>query len=258
MSLTFGTGPLSPSAGARNFPIPDRAVFVQPWGRRLRAVLAGQPLFDTEHAQLLHQTGRLPAVWIPLADVDRAMLRPHGEHRGAATWDVAAGEHIAEGAVTAWRATAGDGPDLTDHVTVEFGAMDRWFDEDEPVYAHLKDPYHRVDVRAAARHVVIRHRGETVAETRRPKLLFETGLPTRYYLPVADVRLETLALSETISECPYKGDGQHWHLTVGGETVADAAWSLPHPLAEALTATDHICFYPDKVETLVDGAPVTA
>lgn len=92
-----------------------------------------------------------------------------------------------------------------------------------------------------------------VAESRRPKLLFETSNPIRYYLPFADVRIDLLERSDTVSECPYKGDGQHWHLAVGEGRIDDAAWSLPHPLPEGFAAADHICFYPEKVDTLVDG-----
>lgn len=133
--------------------------------------------------------------------------------------------------------------------------MDRWFEEDEPVYAHVRDPYHRVDVRASSRHVVVRHRGRVVVESVRPKRLFETGNPTRHYLPFADVRLDLLERSDTVSECPYKGDGQHWHLVVDGDRVENTAWSLPHPLPEGLAAAEHLCFYPGKVEVVVDGEP---
>jgi len=88
-------------------------------------------------------------------------------------------------------------------------------------------------------------------------LLFETSNPVRFYVPFDDVRIELLARSETVSECPYKGDGQHWHLRVDGEVVRDAAWSLPHPLAEGMAAAEHVCFYPAKVETEADGEHVT-
>jgi len=84
-------------------------------------------------------------------------------------------------------------------------------------------------------------------------MLFETSLPARFYVPFADVRIDLLERSETVSECPYKGDGQHWHLRVAGTTAGDAAWSLPHPLPEGLAAAEHVCFYPDKVEVEVDG-----
>lgn len=121
----------------------------------------------------------------------------------------------------------------------------------------LRDPYHRVDVRASSRHVVVRHRAQVIADSRRPKLLFETGVPIRYYLPFADVRSDLLLLSNTVSECPYKGDGQHWHLVHGTERVGNAAWSLPHPLPEGLAAAEHVCFYPDKVDVQVDENIVT-
>jgi uncharacterized protein (DUF427 family) len=84
-------------------------------------------------------------------------------------------------------------------------------------------------------------------------MLFETGQPPRYYLPWADVRLGMLDLSDTVSECPYKGDGQHWNLNTAGGHLADAAWSLPHPLPEGIAVAEHICFYPDKVKVTVDA-----
>ncbi len=114
-------------------------------------------------------------------------------------------------------------------------------------------------MRASSRHVVVRHDGQVVAESHRPELLFETGLPVRYYLPPADVRTERLARSETVSDCPYKGPGQHWHLAGGdGALVEDAAWSLPFPLPEGLAAGQHLCFYPDKVNVEVDGERLVA
>ena len=87
--------------------------------------------------------------------------------------------------------------------------------------------------------------------------LFETGNPTRYYLPFADIDLGRLELSDTVSECPYKGDGQHWHLITDGEPVPDVAWSLPHPLPEGFAAAEHLCFYPNKVDLEVDGEHIT-
>jgi len=126
--------------------------------------------------------------------------------------------------------------------------MDRWFEEDEPVYANPPRP-----APPRRRPVVIapRHRPA------RPKLLFETGNPVRYYLPFADVDLALLTRSDTISECPYQGDGQRWHLTVDGERIPDAAWSLPHPLPEDIPATEHICIYPSKAYTEADGEHIT-
>ena len=259
MSLTFGAGPLSKTHGPTSFLVPERATFAHPWGRRLRTVFGGETVFDTERAMVLHEAGKLPVHWLPREDVREDVLRPIGADPDQATaWDVVVGDRTAERAVKAYRPNGADAPDLGGYLTVTFGAMDRWFDEDDPVYGHLKDPYHRVDVCSSSRHVIVRRNGQTIAETHRPALLFETGLPTMYYLPFADVRLELLSLSETVSECPYKGDGQHWHLTVGGERTEDAAWSLPHPLPEGFAAAEHVCFYADKVDVTVDGERVTA
>ena len=132
-------------------------------------------------------------------------------------------------------------------------AMDEWFEEDDPIHGHPRDPYHRVDVRSSSRRVVIRRDGEVIADSSRPKLVFETGNPIRYYLPLADVRIELLSKSDYVSACPYKGDGQHWHLSSNGNAVENVAWSLPHPLPEGLAAVDHVCFYPKKIEVEVDG-----
>lgn len=90
-------------------------------------------------------------------------------------------------------------------------AMDQWFEDDDPVYATPRDPYHRVDVRSSSRHVIVRHQGHVAAESSRPKRLFETGNPIRYYLPLADVRTGLFSKSDYVSACTYKGDGQHWH-----------------------------------------------
>lgn len=259
MSLTFGAGPLSKTHGQTNFFVPERAAFAEAWGRRLRAVFGGETVFDTERAMVLHETGKLPAHRIPREDVREDLLRATGADSDHPTsWDVVVGERVAARAVKAYRPHGADAPDLSGYLTMTFDAMDRWFDEDDPVYAHLKDAYHRVDVRSSSRHVVVRQHGQTIAESHRPALLFETGLPARYYLPFADVRLELLSLSETISECPHKGDGQHWHLTVDSQRTEDAAWSLPHPLPEGFAAAEHVCFYADKVEVEVDGVRITA
>lgn len=142
-------------------------------------------------------------------------------------------------------------------VVIDYAVIDRWFEEDDPIYAHPRDPYHRVDVRSASRHVTVRYGGQIIAESHRPKLLFETSNPIRYYLPFADVRIDLLQLSDTVSECPYKGDGQHWHLRTGSAQVDDVGWSLPHPLPEGIAAAEHICFYPGEVDIDVDGQAIT-
>lgn len=257
MSLTVGTGPFGPRRGTLMAgDLPDHVLYWEAWPRRMRAMFGGATVLDTRSGMLLHETGKLAEHYYPMDQIRPDYIEPsdhrgHDEHKGESRhWHLRVGDHFAENAVTEYLSPPGL---LTDWVTIEFSAMDRWFEEDEPIYAHPRDPYHRVDVRASSRHVVVRHGDVVVADSTRPRMLFETSTPVRYYLPFDDVRIDLLERSDTISECPYKGDGQHWHLHVDGQQVDDAAWSLPHPLPEGFAAAEHVCFYPDKVSVEVDG-----
>jgi uncharacterized protein (DUF427 family) len=114
----------------------------------------------------------------------------------------------------------GDSPitELRDLVRFDSEAMDAWYEEDEPVYVHPRDPHTRVDILASSRHVRVEIAGVTVADSPRPRLLFETGLPTRYYLPRTDVRMDLLEHSETVTRCPYKGQTEHFAARIGGRS----------------------------------------
>lgn len=133
--------------------------------------------------------------------------------------------------------------------------MDAWFEEDDEVYVHPRDPYKRVDVLHSSRHVRVVVLGELVAETRRPSLLFETGLPTRYYVPKADVRMDRLVPSETETRCPYKGLATYHSVRVGATVVGDVAWCYRHPIPECSKIENLVCFFNERVDALyVDGA----
>jgi uncharacterized protein (DUF427 family) len=131
--------------------------------------------------------------------------------------------------------------------------MDAWFEEDEEVFTHARDPYTRVDILASSRHVRVEVGGLTIAETTQPTLLFETGLPTRYYVPKPHVRMDLLTPTETATHCPYKGQAAYWSVRIGDELVPDIAWSYPTPLPESQKIAGLVCFYPDKVDLYVDG-----
>jgi uncharacterized protein (DUF427 family) len=135
-------------------------------------------------------------------------------------------------------------------------AMDYWFKEDEPLGVSPRDPYHRVDVRSSSRQIVVRHHGQVVAESGRPKLMFETGNPIRYYLPLADVRTELLRKSEFVSACPYKGaDGTGTcRPAVTQSRTRPGACRTPSP--KGLAAADDVCFYPGKIDVEVDGTRI--
>jgi uncharacterized protein (DUF427 family) len=112
-----------------------------------------------------------------------------------------------------------------------------------------------VDTVRSSRQVEIRAGGETVARSVRPVLLFETYLPTRYYLPFADVRSEFLVPSDTVSVCPYKGVARYWSVRAGDVVVPDAAWSYPDPIAEIPKIRDLVCFFTERLDLFVDGVP---
>lgn len=224
MSLTIGSGPLSDeSDGHLNAKLPDRVVFDQPLGRRLRAFRHGIPVVDTDRARLVHRSGGLPQYAIPAADTT---------------------------------APGHEDSDLPGYVHLGFDTMDAWFEEDERVHVHPKDPYHRVDAFATSRHVTATIGDTVLADTTRAVALYETGLPPRYYVPVADVDLRYLRPSVTTTECPYKGTARHWHAEVAGHLHADVAWSYDddvHPEGQAVR--NLFCFYDTRAEVTVEPAP---
>jgi uncharacterized protein (DUF427 family) len=131
--------------------------------------------------------------------------------------------------------------------------MDSWFEEDEEVFTHPRNPYTRVDILASSRHVRVEVEGETIAESTSPRLLFETGLPVRYYLPKTHVRMDLLVPTQTESHCPYKGQAEWWSVRAGDRVHEDLAWSYRMPLPESQKITGLVAFYNEKVDIYVDG-----
>ncbi len=132
--------------------------------------------------------------------------------------------------------------------------MDAWYEEDDQVFVHPRDPNKRVDVLHSSRHVEVKLNGVVLADSHRPSLLFETGLPTRYDLPKADVRQDLLFPSETHTACPYKGVASYWSARLADNVFEDVAWEYPHPIPECTKIEHLVCFYPEKVEQSVDGS----
>ena len=128
--------------------------------------------------------------------------------------------------------------------------MDAWFEEDEQVFTHPRDPYTRVDILPSSRHVRVELGGVTIAETTKPTLLFETGLPVRYYLPKTHVRITP---TDSVSHCPYKGQAEYWSMPSGAGERSDVAWSYRTPLPESQKIAGLISFYTEKVDVYVDG-----
>ena len=129
---------------------------------------------------------------------------------------------------------------LRDHVTFEWGAIDEWFTEDEQLFGHPRDPYSRIDVFKSTRHVRVSLDGQLLAESRRPKVLYETALPPRFYLPADDVRTELLVASPRRTRCAYKGSASYWHVRVGDRLVEDLVWTYRDPQHDATPVADHL------------------
>lgn len=262
MALTFGGGPLATKTPHQvNYRIdgPKHLLFWESFPRRVRALFGGQVVLDSRRAKLLHESNLLPQLYVPRADVRTDLLEPtrHSTHcpfKGDAEyWSVRVGDRVAENAVWSYPTPGDDASWLNGYVALYWKSMDAWFDEDEEVFGHIRDPYHRIDIRATKRHVRVLAGDVVVAESRGAKLLSETGLPNRYYLPPEDVRTELLEPSATHTVCPYKGTASYRTLRVDDVLIDDAVWSYLEPFDEAGKIARHLCFLAEGIRTWVDG-----
>ena len=231
-------------------------VKVEPSNKRVRAFLGGDLVFDTTHASLVWEVPYYPAYYIPVEDVVAGLVASdttsHSPSRGDAQHYTVKTSRT-EAVDAAWRYPDSPLEPIRDLVRFDWKAMDAWFEEDEEVIVHPRDPYTRVDTLASSRHVRVLVDGEVVADSHRPVLLFETGLPVRYYLPQTDVRADLLTPTDRATQCPYKGTARYWSVTAGGTVHPDIAWSYPTPLPESIKVAGLVSFYNERVDIEVDG-----
>jgi uncharacterized protein (DUF427 family) len=240
-------------------------VRVEPSPKRVRVLLAGELVADTRHALLVWEIPYYPVYYIPAEDV-RAELLPaddagpgSGGARSAPTAALGEPEVLsvkvatatAEGAARRYPASAVER--LRDCVRFDWQAMSEWLEEDEPVYTHARSPYTRIDILGSSRHVRVEVDGVTVADSRSPRILFETGLPPRYYLPLSDIRTDLLRPSDTRTSCPYKGTASYWSVDAGSGLHKDIVWIYRHPLPESQKVAGLACFYHEKADVYLDG-----
>jgi uncharacterized protein (DUF427 family) len=263
MSLTVGKGPFSEEpAGRLNVELspPTGAVlFFDPVPQRIRVIFGGQTVVDSDDAKLLHETGHLPVYYFPLADVRQDLLertekRTRCPHKGEASyWSLRAGGRTAEDAVWAYEDPIEPASFLRGHVALYWHKADEWFAEDEQLFGHARDPYSRIDVYRTSRRVQVSLDGVVVADSVQSRALFETGLPTRYYFPPEDVRLDLLESSSRRTRCAYKGSASYWHVRIGGVRHDDLAWTYADPQHDAEPVRDLIAFFNERVDIDVDG-----
>jgi uncharacterized protein (DUF427 family) len=231
-------------------------VRVEQGGKRIRAVFAGQVVADTVHPLRVWEVPYYPTYYFPREDVRLEFFAgtggtSHSPSRGDAQLStIRVGERAAVDAALEYVESPIE--ELRGYVRLDWDAMDAWFEEDEEVFTHPRDPRVRVDILASSRHVRIEIDGVTVADSVRPRLLFETDLPTRYYLPKTDVRLDLLEKSETVTHCPYKGSTEYWSVRVGDKLHTDLVWGYPSPLPESQKIIGLLAFTDEKVDVYVD------
>ena len=255
----------------------------EPVARRVRAELGGRTVLDSTRAVLVWEPRRVvPSYAVPVEDVHAELV---ARERGALADDsvglplpevssrpvldpsVPFAVHSADGQPLELRSggavAAAFRPadaDLAGHVVLDFDGFDAWYDEDERIVSHPRDPFHRIDVLPSSRSVQLELGGELLAESGRPRLLFETLLPTRFYLDPAEVRVP-LHPSPTRTWCAYKGEASYWSAEVGGELVPDLVWGYPEPRHDAAGVAGLVCFFDERVDVVLDGVrrerPVT-
>jgi uncharacterized protein (DUF427 family) len=235
-------------------------VTVEPVPRRVRVMAGGEFIADSKRVKLLRENRHLPVYYFPEEDVRTELLKPSDKKtkcpvKGEAPhWHVEINGRTIEDAVWGYPEPLEQAEGVRKHYAFYWNKMDRWFEEDEEIYVHPRDPYKRVDALESGRHVRIDIFGTTVAESDRPVVLFETGLPPRYYLPKADVRLDLLVPSDKRTECPYKGTASYYSVKIGDEEARDIVWYYTFPNPEVIKIKDRMCFFTEKLdEVYIDG-----
>lgn len=235
-----------------------------PLPQRVRALFEGRVVADSRRAALLREQGHLPVLYLPTGDVERGVLEPsdttsHCPRKGDARyWHLHVDDRSSEDAAWAYPDPIEGVEPLADYLAFQFDALDAWYEEDEPLEPHPRDPFHRVDTLRSSRHVHVELGGETVVDSRRPVMLTETGLPPSYYVPATDTALTQLRDSEKRSACPYKGHARYFHVEVEGLLRENVAWSYPFPRPAATEVAHLLAFDPVRCDLFtVDGEALT-
>ena len=234
----------------------------EPSPRRVRTYFNGEAVADSKNMVLFFEPP-YPAYYFPKTDVRMDLLEESAKRIGndprgeKVFWNLKVGDRRAENAAFTYRNPPNsDQADLDEYLTFNWLSMDNWFEEDEEIYVHPRNPYKRIDTVQSSRHVEVSVDGTKVADTRRPLLLWETGLPTRYYIPREDVRLDLMDRTETVTRCPYKGIAETFAVKIGDSIHKDFAWSYPDPIPECPKIKGLVCFYNEVVDIVEDGIAI--
>ncbi len=248
----------SPKSNSSNTYMLNHPVRLEQTPRWVRVKIGDELVADSKRTLLLleYGPGRLPSYYFQEEDVRMDLLHPiHLGRRDSKTkyWSVKSETHVAEAAAWCLVDLPNELAALKGLITFKWGKPIRWYEEEEEVVIHARDPHKRVDVIVSSRHVRIEIGDQTVADTHNPFLLFETSLPTRYYIPRKDVRIDLLQPSDHTSYCPYKGKASYWSVKVGNHLVENIVWSYLNPIPECLKVKELFCFFNEKVNVYLDS-----
>ena len=247
-----------------NIPKSEHKIQAWPCPKRIRAVFGDLEIAESTNTLILRETRHAPVYYFPKGDV-RMDLLEKTDHAtvcsikgDASYWNIATREKTAENAAWSYESPIPGAERIAGYVAFYFKLMDHWYEDDDEIFIHPKDPFVRIDVRKSSQPLQVVIGGETVAETTRASLLYETGSITRYYIPKEDIRMDLLKPTDLQTSCPYKGTCTYWTLQVNGETFENIVWSYPTPLPEVADIKELLCFYNEKVdEILIDGTPAS-
>jgi uncharacterized protein (DUF427 family) len=221
MSLVAGRGPLSADpVGWFSAPLPADVVFVEPHPRRVRAVLDGRTIVDTEQALMVHRRGHALSYAFPADDVPDLPHQPVAEAPG--------------------------------YVHVPWDAVDSWFEEGRKLVHYPPNPYHRVDCRPTDRRLSVTVADSVLVDTVDTVIVFETSLAPRLYVDPASVRTDLLRRSETTSYCNYKGEATYWSAVVGDTVLDDVAWSYEDTPPESLPIRGFLSFDETRADVVAE------
>ncbi|NGX39034.1 MAG: hypothetical protein KR126chlam1_00353 [Chlamydiae bacterium] len=230
-----------------------------PSPRWVRVYFNGQMIAGSKSMMLLREKDHLPVYYFPKQDVRMDFLQPsdhktHSDYKGDGVfWHVQVDNKIANNAAFIFHSSSGTGLKLEDYVAFEWNKMDAWFEEDEEIFVYARDPHKRVDVIQSSRHIKVVHNGITLGETKRPTLLFETGLPTRYYMPKHDAHMDLLQRTDTVSRCPYKGEANIYTVKIDDSQNEGLAWIYRFPTLECTKIQGLVGFFNEKLDIYEDG-----
>lgn len=229
-------------------------IVVEPSARWVRVQFNGEFVGNSRETLLRRESGGRLSYYFPRADVNLECLNPGRlGNEGRQYFDVHVGDRKAEDGAWTYIDPPPSLASLRGHYGFQWGKMDHWFEEDEEILAHPRDPYHRVDILRSTRHIRVELDGIILAETKNPTILFETSLPLRFYIPMEDVQMKVLEKTSSKTICPYKGAASYWSVSVAGNIYRNLVWTYQEPFLESKKIEGLLCFFNEKVDLFVDG-----